>query len=314
MSDTWLEVTLPVPADKLDGVCAVLTANGMTGLVVEEEGDFLRFLEQNRQYWDYVDEGLAQRIKGASRVKFYVPDSPEGRGQLRQYLAGLEEYEPQTVSLREEDWATSWQKYYQPIPVGKRIYIVPDWMRGRPVPEGRTPLYLNPGLTFGTGSHPTTQLCLELLEGTLRPGDRVLDLGCGSGILAIAALALGASRAAGVDIDPKAADVAFENAALNGIGPDRLSVYAGDVLTDKRLAGRLNPGQNRVVLANIVADVIIPLSARAGDFLAPDGVFLTSGIIEGRQDEVRAALEGNGFAVTGHRERGGWHAFLTAKP
>ena len=286
----------------------------MTGLVVEEEGDFLRFLEQNRQYWDYVDEGLAQRMKGASRVKFYVPDSPEGRGQLRQYLAGLEEYEPQTVSLREEDWATSWQKYYQPIPVGKRIYIVPDWMRGRPVPEGRTPLYLNPGLTFGTGSHPTTQLCLELLEGTLRPGDRVLDLGCGSGILAIAALALGASRAAGVDIDPKAADVAFENAALNGIGPDRLSVYAGDVLTDKKLAERLNPGQNRVVLANIVADVIIPLSARAGDFLAPDGVFLTSGIIEGRQGEVRAALEGNGFAVTGHRERGGWHAFLTAKP
>ena len=314
MSDTWLEVTLPVPADKLDGVCAVLTANGMTGLVVEEEGDFLRFLEQNRQYWDYVDEGLAQRMKGASRGKFYVPDSPEGRGQLRQYLAGLEEYEPQTVSLREEDWATSWQKYYQPIPVGRRIYIVPDWMRGRPVPEGRTPLYLNPGLTFGTGSHPTTQLCLELLEGTLRPGDRVLDLGCGSGILAIAALALGASRAAGVDIDPKAADVAFENAALNGIGPDRLSVYAGDVLTDKRLAGRLNPGQNRVVLANIVADVIIPLSARAGDFLAPDGVFLTSGIIEGRQGEVRAALEGNGFAVTGHRERGGWHAFFAAKP
>ncbi len=314
MNDRWLEVTLPVPADKLDGVCAVLTYNGMTGLVVEEEGDFLRFLEQNRQYWDYVDEGLAQRMKGASRVKFYVPDSPEGRGQLRQYLAGLEEYEPQTVSLREEDWATSWQKYYQPIPVGRRIYIVPDWMRGRPVPEGRTPLYLNPGLTFGTGSHPTTQLCLELLEGTLRPGDRVLDLGCGSGILAIAALALGASRAAGVDIDPKAADVAFENAALNGIGPDRLSVYAGDVLTDKRLAGRLNPGQNRVVLANIVADVIIPLSARAGDFLAPDGVFLTSGIIEGRQDEVRAALEGNGFAVTGHRERGGWHAFLAAKP
>ena len=314
MNDRWLEVTLPVPADKLDGVCAVLTYNGMTGLVVEEEGDFLRFLEQNRQYWDYVDEGLAQRMKGASRVKFYVPDSPEGRGQLRQYLAGLEEYEPQTVSLREEDWATSWQKYYQPIPVGRRIYIVPDWMRGRPVPEGRTPLYLNPGLTFGTGSHPTTQLCLELLEGTLRPGDRVLDLGCGSGILAIAALALGASRAVGVDIDPKAADVAFENAALNGIGPDRLSVYAGDVLTDKKLAERLNPGQNRVVLANIVADVIIPLSARAGDFLAPDGVFLTSGIIEGRQDEVRAALEGNGFAVTGHRERGGWHAFLAAKP
>lgn len=310
MDNIWLEVTLPVPADRLDGVCDRLTANGMTGLVVEEEGDFLRFLEQNRQYWDYVDEGLAQRMKGASRVKFYVPDNEEGQKQLRRYLAGLEEYEPQTISLREEDWATSWQKYYQPIPVGKRIYIVPDWMRGQSVPEGRAPLYLNPGLTFGTGSHPTTQLCLELLEEVLRPGDRVLDLGCGSGILAIAALALGASQAVGVDIDPKAADVAFENAALNGIGPDRLSVYAGDVLHDKRLAAKLGPGQNRVTLANIVADVIIPLSAKAGEFMTADGVFLTSGIIDGRQGEVKAALEANGFTVAKHLERGGWHAFL----
>ncbi len=309
MDDRWLEVTLPVPADRLERVCDILTANGMTGLVVEEEGDFLRFLEQNRQYWDYVDEGLAARMKGASRVKFYVPDSEEGQKQLRQYLAGLEDHEPQTVSLREEDWATSWQKYYQPIPVGNRVYIVPDWMRGEPVPDGRTPLYLNPGLTFGTGAHPTTQLCLELLEEVLQSGDKVLDLGCGSGILAIAALALGASRAVGVDIDPKAADVAFENAALNGVGPDRLSVYAGDVLSDKKLAAKLGPGQNRVVLANIVADVIIPLSAKAGEFMTPDGVFLTSGVIDGREDEVRAALEANGFAVVKHLERGGWHAF-----
>ena len=309
MDNIWLEVTLPVPAEKLDRVCDTLTANGMTGLVVEEEGEFLRFLEQNRQYWDYVDEDLAARMKGASRVKFYVQDSEEGQKQLRQYLAGLEEYEPQTVSLREEDWATSWQKYYQPIPVGRRVYIVPDWMRGEPVPDGRTLLYLNPGLTFGTGAHPTTQLCLELLEGVLQPGDKVLDLGCGSGILAIAALGLGASRAIGVDIDPKAADVAFENAGLNGVGADRLSVYAGDVLSDKKLGNKLEPGQNRVVLANIVADVIIPLSAKAGEFMTTDGVFLTSGIIEGRQDEVRAALEANGFTVTEHLERNGWHAY-----
>ena len=309
MSEQWLEVTLPVPADRLDGVCAILTGNGMTGLVVEEEGEFLRFLEQNRQYWDYVDEALAQRMKGASRVKFYVPDSDEGRRELRGYLTGLEEYELQTVSLREEDWATSWQKYYQPIPVGERVYIVPEWMRGQAVPGGRVPIYLNPGLTFGTGSHPTTQLCLELLERALSPGDRVLDLGCGSGILGIAALGLGAERVIGVDIDPKAVDVAYENAAMNGVGRDRLSVYAGNVLGDSKLAAKLEPGQNRVVLANIVADVIIPLSAAAARFMTADGIFLTSGIIDERAEEVAAAMEANGFVIRHRLERAGWCAF-----
>ena len=309
MSELWLEVTLPVPAKELDRVCDVLTANGMTGLVVEEEGDFLKFLEQNRQYWDYVDEELAARMKGASRVKFYVPDTDEGQKQLRLYLTWLEQYEPQTVSLREEDWATSWQKYYQPIPVGRRVYIVPEWMRGQAVPDGRVPLYLNPGLTFGTGSHATTQLCLELLEEAVTPGDKVLDLGCGSGILAIAALALGAAHATGVDIDPKAVDVAYENAEMNGIGKDRLAVYAGNVLGDSKLAAKLEPGQNRVVLANIVADVIIPLSAVAGDFMTPDGVFLTSGIIDIRADEVAAAIEKNGLTITRRLERAGWCAF-----
>ena len=309
MSERWLEVTLPVPAERLDGVCDQLTANGMTGLVVEEEGDFLRFLEQNRQYWDYVDEDLARRMKGASRVKFYVPDSEEGRRELNRVLIGLEEYEPQTVSLREEDWATSWQKYYQPIPVGKRVYIVPEWMRGRDIPDGRVPLYLNPGLTFGTGSHPTTQLCLELLEDAVVPGGRALDLGCGSGILAIAALALGAEHVTGVDIDPKAVDVAYENAAMNGVGRDRLTVLAGNVLGDRKLAEKLEPGRNQVVLANIVADVIIPLSAAAGEFLTPDGVFLTSGIIDERADEVEAAIRANGFTITRRLERAGWCAF-----
>ena len=313
MSELWLEVTLPVPAKELDRVCDTLTANGMTGLVVEEEGEFLRFLEQNRQYWDYVDEELADRMKGASRVKFYVPDSDEGLRQMREYLTGLEQYEPQTVSLREEDWSTSWQKYYQPIPVGKRIYIVPEWMRGQEIPDGRAPLYLNPGLTFGTGSHATTQLCLELLEEAVREGDKVLDLGCGSGILGIAALGLGGSHVIGVDIDPKAVDVAYENAEMNGIGKDRLTVLAGNVLGDKKIAERLRPGENQVVLANIVSDVIIPLSAMAGEFLTEDGVFLTSGIIDTRADEVAAAIESHGFTITKRLERAGWCAFRAEK-
>lgn len=304
----WLEVSVNTTPAELEEVTAKLIAAGITGLVVEDEGEFQQFLEQNRQYWDYVDQDLLDRMRGVCRVKFYVTDDGDGQALLRQYTKQLDR-EYTTVPLGENDWAYSWQKYYQPMEIGARLYVVPQWMREQPVPQGRTPFYLNPGLTFGTGAHPTTQLCLELLEDVLRPGDKVLDLGCGSGILAIAALALGASRAVGVDIDPKAADVAFENAALNGIGDDRLSVYAGDVLADGKLAARLGPGQNRVVLANIVADVIIPLSAKAGEFMTGDGVFLTSGIIEGRQDEVKAALEQNGFAVTRHLERGGWHAF-----
>jgi len=321
MSEQWLEVTLPAPAERLEHICDVLTANGMTGLVIEEEQDFLRFLEQNRQYWDYVDEGLAQRMKGVSRVKFYVPDTGEGRVQLREYLRGLEEFEPQTVSLREEDWATSWQKYYKPIPVGRSLYIVPAWMRGQSVPDGRVPLYLDPGLTFGTGAHPTTQLCLELLEEVIDYGDHVLDLGCGSGILSIAALLLSMGSVTAVDIDPKAADAVRENAALNytrmaddcyeGFCPDDLTVLTGDVLNDKKLFEKLGPGRNHIVLANIVADVIIPLAPLAAGLTFPGGYFIASGVIEERSDEVRAALKANGFAIEKELERGGWRAFLT---
>ena len=193
--------------------------------------------------------------------------------------------------------------------MGERVYIVPEWMKGQPIPDGRVPLYLNPGLTFGTGSHPTTQLCLELMEQHIHGGEKLLDLGCGSGILAIAALGLGAEHAVGVDIDPKAVDVAYENAAMNGIGKDRLTVLAGNVLADQKFGDQLRPGQNQVVLANIVADVIIPLSAVAHRFLTPDGVFLCSGIIDSRAEEVAAALEQNGWRITRKLERKGWFAY-----
>ena len=179
----------------------------------------------------------------------------------------------------------------------------------RSVPDGRTALYLNPGLTFGTGNHASTRLCLEWTEASVKKGGSVLDLGCGSGILSIAALLLGASSAIGVDIDPKAVDVAYENAAMNGIGKDRLTVLAGNVLADQKFGDQLRPGQNQVVLANIVADVIIPLSAVAHRFLTPDGVFLCSGIIDSRAEEVAQALEQNGWTITRKLERKGWFAY-----
>lgn len=307
----WLEVAIPTTPDKLDDVTAKLTAAGMTGLVIEDEADFLSFLEQNRQYWDYVDQELLDRMKGVTRVKFYVTDDADGHAQLEQYTRGLD-CEFTTTTLTDNDWAYSWQKYYKPLVIGTRLYVVPEWERDEPVPDGRVPFYLNPGLTFGTGSHASTQLCLEGVEEHTAQGCTVLDLGCGSGILSIAALCLGAKEAVAVDIDPKAVDVAYENAALNGIGRDQYLVRAGDVLTDKSLADELAQQRYDLVLANIVADVIIPLSAQVPGLLAEGGTFLCSGIIDTRAPEVEAALKRSGLTVTKKREKNGWVA-LEAK-
>lgn len=304
----WLEVAVNTTPDRLDEVTAKLTAAGMTGLVIEDEGEFQQFLEQNQQYWDYVDQELMDRMRGVTRVKFYVTDDGAGRVQLEQYTRGLDA-EYTVTPLTDNDWAYSWQKYYKPLEVGRRLYVVPEWMRDDPVPEGRSPLYLNPGLTFGTGSHASTQLCLEGVEEHTLTGRPVLDLGCGSGILSIAALKLGASAATAVDIDDKCLDVAYENAALNGIGRDTYTVRIGDVLGDEALRTGLGGGWQMVV-ANIVADVIKGLAPLVRPMLAPGGRFLCSGIIDDRAEEVADCLRANGWEIVETRSAEGWFSYL----
>lgn len=304
----WLEVAIDAASEELDDLSAQLTMNGVTGLVIEDETDFRQFLEQNRQYWDYVDEELEEKMRGVCRIKFYVSDDEDGQKQLAKWMNGIER-PYSTAALGENDWAHSWQKYYKPMEVGERLYIVPEWEREEPVPAGKTALYLNPGLTFGTGSHASTQLCLGGVEQYTIPGCAVLDLGCGSGILSIAALRLGAAAAVAVDIDPKAVGVAYENAAMNGIEKDRYQVLSGDVLTDEMLVDELAAQKYQLVLANIVADVIIPLSAKAHRFMAPGATFLCSGIIDTRAHEVSDALERNGMTIVQRWEKKGWVAF-----
>lgn len=310
MDSVWLEIILNIKTEELDMLSAQLIENGVPGLVVEDEADFLRFLEENRQYWDYVDDELLERMHGVSRIKFYVTDDADGQAQLARYLNGITlPYE--SIPLKEHDWAHSWQKYYHPIPVGERLYIVPEWEKGGEIPAGRAPLYLNPGLTFGTGSHASTQLCLESVEQYTKSGGEVLDLGCGSGILSIAALSLGARYAVGVDIDPKAVGVAYENAALNNIARDRYLVRAGNVLSDAGLVADLAQRRYQLVLANIVADVILLLCPPVKDWLEPGGLFICSGIIDTRSDEIATALQQHGYVIVEKKEKNGWVSFVS---
>lgn len=309
----WLEVQVDTLPEGLEPVGELLTGLGIPGYVIEDEADFLDFLEKNRQYWDYVDEELLKSKRGKTCVKFYVPDDPDGHRELERVRRELERFagrsgmgtlETSWQRLREEDWENNWKRYYKPFPVGNRLVVIPEWETAEEYRD-RLPIILNPGLIFGTGMHPSTQMCMEALERNISGGERVLDLGCGSGILSIAALRLGAETAVGCDIDPKAADVAYGNAALNGIGRDRYAVYSGDVLTDGALRAKIGLGCYPVVLANIVADVILALTPEVGGLLAEDGVFIASGIIGTRAPEVFAALDREGLAWES-REQSGW--------
>ena len=196
--------------------------------------------------------------------------------------------------------------------IGERLLVIPEWeqenVKGQAKYAGKVPLILEPGLTFGTGSHATTRLCLTALEEAVHGGETVLDLGCGSGILSIAALRLGAVSAKAVDIDDKCLTVAYENAALNGIGKDRYTVLVGDVLSNGALREALGGGYD-VVVANIVADVIIGLAPMVRQFLKPGGLFLCSGIIDTRAEEVADALRQNGWEIETTRSGEGWYSY-----
>ena len=315
----WLEVHIDTNHEGLEATEAFLSGLGIDGVVVDDETEFHTFLEENRQSWDYVDEDLLKKESGVSRITFYLEENETGFARLGEVRIALEEFRRThsgcgtllmtMESLKEEDWAYGWQKYYKPLNIGSRLLVIPQWEQDTVNPGDRVPLILDPGLAFGTGSHATTRLCLEALEQAVKPGDTVLDLGCGSGILSIAALKLGAASATAVDIDANCINVAYENAALNGVGRDRYTVLSGDVLGDEDLVSSLG-GNYDIVTANIVANVILGLAPMARQFLKPRGLFLCSGIIDDRAVEVADGLGRCGWAILESHEDGGWFAFV----
>ena len=313
----WLELTIKTASGGIELVAAALTLWGFDSFVLDDEGEFEEFLDHNRDYWDYVDEELAQNMKGLSQIRLYLEDGPaamEQVAQLRSQLASLQEDWPGTdlgpltvslANLREEDWENNWKQYYQPIPIGQRLLVVPEWLHPEN-PEGRIPVVLDPGMIFGTGNHASTRMCMQELERLVRGGERVLDLGSGSGILSITALLLGAATATGVDIDPKAEDIARENAAFNGLGSGRFTALTGNVLGDEAFLTALRGEGSDLVLANIVADVIIPLAPVVPGLLKTDGTFVCSGVLNTRLDEVLAALDAAGLAVEAIHQEDDW--------
>ncbi|MDO4564480.1 MAG: 50S ribosomal protein L11 methyltransferase [Clostridia bacterium] len=314
----WREFAVYTTDAGLEPVCAALTAAGLDSLSVEESPETCRaFLEESAKYWDFAD---MEHI-GSDRpcVKAYAADDKSSEPLFEaaeaailrlKELDGNGDYGELSICislLDEEDWANNWKRYYKPLEIGSKLLILPSWEPA--IATTRTTLRLDPGMAFGTGAHHTTRMCLELLEKTVAAGDSVLDLGCGSGILSIAALLLGAKSAVAADIDPIAESIARENARLNGIDDDSYRILIGNVLADRDLKQSIE-GRYPIVTANIVADVIIALAPLAKRLVQKGGTFITSGIISDRAEEVRAALKAQGFELLQELSAEDWHAFL----
>ncbi len=321
----WLELTIETASPAIEPLTARMTALGYDSFVVDDEEEFQRFVNENRQYWDYMDDALCRRMKGLSQIRLYIEDD-ENRSAgkkardlaaslnaLKNELPGVD-FGPmrcRTSVVRDEDWANSWKRNFTALPVGRSLLVVPEWLR--PVnPEGRLPVFLNPGMIFGTGAHASTRLCMEALEDCVRGGEEVFDLGGGSGILSITALLLGAKHALCVDIDPAAEHIARQNAALNGLRGDRLRTCTGDVLKDRAMMDRLSGAGCDLLLANIVADVLIALAPAAPRLLRAGGKMICSGIIGERAGEVRDALAAAGLNVMDERVCEEWRMFAAS--
>ncbi len=319
----WLQVSIFTTAEGIDPVCGRLLDMNIGGFEIEDKDDFNDFLENNHQYWDYVDDGLMAEKQGETKVKIYLSDNENGAAQLarvRSELNALKSLDPdgrfgrlelEIKSLSEEDWENNWKQYFHPIPVGDRLIIKPEW-ETLDNAEGKIVFNIDPGMTFGSGQHETTRLCVEQLDKRVKPGMSVLDLGCGSGILSIIALMLGAGYAYAIDIDPNCRKIAYGNAALNGIGPDIYDVKSGNILRDEEFKNEVaGMGGFDIVVANIVADVIIPLCDDARRYMKKGGVFICCGIIEPRLDEVLRALEENGFTILEQKNENDWYCIVS---
>ena len=304
----WTEIKVTVPVERVDEAGAIVSMTVPYGIYIEDYSD-MEDAVLEIAHIDLIDEDLLARDRSKGIVHVYI--SPEENPNeavsfIRDRLTAENiPYEIDSILCKNSDWENNWKKYFKPMPVGERLLIQPIW-KDKVEAGDRVVLNLEPGLAFGSGTHETTRLCLEAIEKHITPGCKMLDIGCGSGILSIASLLLGAGEATGVDIDKLAVKTAMENANRNGFDESRYTLYHGN-LTDK-VHGKFD-----VIAANIVADAIIMLSKGVDEFMNDDSVYIVSGIIDMREAEVVAALYEYGFRITARHEEGGWLCFECKK-
>lgn len=319
----WIRVSVYTSTFGIDAVCDLLMEEGISGFEIEDENEFNEFLENNTKYWDYVDEDLVESMKGETKVKFYIEANDQAPGLLAKVNAALCDLKERdaddelgrltldTDGIREEDWANNWKEFFKPVEVGEKILICPEWNTVEDSTD-RIIFTVNPGMTFGTGTHASTKLCICELEKYVNENTNILDAGCGSGILSVIALMLGAKSAKAVDIDENCIHVAYENADRNGVDKSKYEVFAGDVTSDQELFKKLSETKYDVIVANIVADVIIALLPTVEKLIAKEGIFICSGIIKERLEDVLSAMKAQSIDVVGICEKDGW-ASVTCK-
>jgi len=303
----WTEITVSVPGEFTDSAAAIANMTVPYGIYIEDYSD-LETAAWEIAHIDLIDEELIDKDRTNSIIHIYISEcdnAAEALEFLKERLTAENiPFTASSVGVDDSDWNENWKKYFHPIEIGKKLAVVPSWEK-YDNKDGRTVLSIDPGAAFGTGTHATTSLCLELLQDYITPDTQMLDIGCGSGILALASVLLGAERAVGVDIDAQSVKTAKENAEINNISA-KTEFFVGD-LADKVT------GKYRVVCANIVADVIIRLLPDAANFLAEDAPLIISGIIDIRKDDVLKAVKENGFRVSAERYRDNWCAFVLKK-
>jgi len=310
----WIQITIYTTSEGIEAVSGRLLQLGIYGIEIVDEKDFKDFLEENKSIWDYVDDDLIREKEGETCIKTYISATdPDTLASIKTSMAELKEYDKDGIfgrleiildDIKEEDWSNNWKKYFHTMEIGDTLIVKPFWEE-TPVTDKKI-FEINPGLSFGTGSHHTTRLCLEDIQGTVKGGEKVLDLGCGSGILSIVSLMYGAENAIAIDIDPNSMDTAYDNLRRNNLPKEKYSVIIGNILSDEELQEKILEKKYDLILANIVADVIMAALPLVKKFIKPDGTFITSGIISDRADEVIAAIDENGFEIVSEKRSADW--------